>query len=134
MKTLNFIKKYAMAIVAGIAIMGFSSFKLYQKETLTDVVFRYQPPGSLTDPYDESNVKNTAYWVKDNEVCSELAPQEVACSIQVPLGNTMNSGNNIDPSKVTIETSFHSTKNYGVAPSTALTPKYTNPINRQLHP
>lgn len=129
MKAIAFIKQYAMAIVAGIAIIGFSSFNLYQKETLTDVVFTYQPPGSLTNPFDDSNVKNTNYWKPLGTECPTDQDQEVACSIRVPIENTEDeAGLALDPSKVSIQTTFFATNNYGVTTHSS----YSNPRNKPM--
>lgn len=137
MKAISFIKKHAMAMVAGAAIIGFSSFKLAglnEQTKDTDLIFTYVPPTGSSTPYSEANVKNTANWQRSAASCSESVEQEVACSIAVPSANTMNSGNTIDPSKVTIETFQHSTNNYGVSPSSAATPQYNDPLNRPLEP
>lgn len=137
MKAISFIKNNAMAMVAGAAIVVFSSFKLMNANLDTnqsDIVFTYQPPSGSPTPYSDANVKNTANWQKSTTSCSDSADQEVACSIAVPSSSTMNSGNNIDPSKVTIETFQHSTNNYGASPSSAATPQYNDPLNRPLEP
>ncbi len=137
MKAISFIKKHATVMLAGAAIIGFSSFKvikLNNENKDTDLIFTYVPPAGSPAPYSDTNVKNTANWQRSSTSCSDSEDQEVACSIAVPSTSTMNSGNNIDPSKVTIETFQHSTNNYGVSPSSASTPEYNDPLNKPLDP
>ncbi|QIH35260.1 hypothetical protein [Sphingobacterium sp. DR205] len=137
MKAISFIKKHAMVVLAGAAIIGFSSFKvieLNKQNKDTDLIFTYVPPAGSPAPYSDTNVKNTSNWQRSTSDCSASTEQEVACSIAVPATSTMNGGNNIDPSKVTIETFQHSTNNYGVSPSSAATPQYNDPLNRPLEP
>lgn len=137
MKGISFIKKHAMVVVAGAAMIGFSSFKaieLNNKNKDADLIFTYVPPSGSLTPYWDANVKNTANWQRSTSDCSPTSDQEVACSIAVPSTNTVNSGNNIDPSKVSIETFQHSTDNYGVSPSSASTPQYSDPLNKPLEP
>lgn len=132
MKAIAFIKKYATAGIALAAIIGFSSFKLYQKEMLTEVVFRYEAPSGDPDPYSKANVENTDNWKAGSTECTPPISKEAPCSIRVPLDNTlMGDGNEIDPSLVTINTQKHSSSNnYFVVQ--ANNSEYSNEINRSL--
>lgn|SRR5690606_15910041 len=128
MKITSILQKNAMAIVAMATIVGFSAFKIGSEAIQTTATFVYQAPSS--DPYAENNVKNTSNWIRSTESCSLDEAQDVACSIEVPLNRTMNGGNQIDPSQVTIETFQHSANNYGVSPSTS--GHYEEPVNKPL--
>lgn len=131
MNIINFIKKNAMAVVASIAILGFSSFQLAEKALLTEVTFQYQPP-SGSNPFDQTKVQDQSNWTPASASCSSEQDQEVACSITVPIENTMNGGTEIDPSKVTIHTALSSAgaNNYLVIPNPSN--EYTNEVNRPL--
>jgi hypothetical protein len=130
MKSIQFLKKNAMAIVAAVAILGFSSFKLAENK-LDEITFQYQPP-SGSNPFDQAKVQDQSNWTPALASCSTEEDQEVACSITVPLANTMNGGTQIDPSKVTIHTSLSpaGANNYLVTPNPSSA--YTNEVNRPL--
>lgn len=90
MNIIKIVKNNAMAMVAGIAIIGFNSFKVLDATSdakQSDVVFTYQPPSGSSTPYADANVKNTANWQRSSNDCSSSADQEVACSIAVPSAN-----------------------------------------------
>lgn len=120
------IKKNLLAIIAVATVIGFSSFKIYEKSSMTDVVFRYQQPESELHPFSAPNVKTLANWKDDSSQCP-TTDDEVACSIMVPIENTINSqGKELDPNKVTISTQQATPNNHGVTSGVG----YSNPVNR----
>lgn len=130
MKAISFIKNNAIAMsIALAAVIGFSAFKA--EENLQDnITFRYQGP--LNDPFSQANVQETSNWTPDSESCDSEEAQQVACSISVPLSNTMNSGSEIDPSKVTIHTSLSPAGGNNYLVSSNPNGEYTNEVNRPL--
>lgn len=128
MKLTEIIKKNILAVVALVTVIGFSSFKILKdNDSQSNLVFRYNPPSS--NPYSSTNVKDTDNWELDETSTQCPTTQnQVACSIVVPSGNTMNGEQELDPSKVIIETQQFSTNNHRVIGGTG----YTSPVNKTL--
>lgn len=131
MKAISFIKKHAMVVFAGAAIIGFSSFKLIDRTAQSEVTFIYTP-GAGDTPYEQSSVENSANW-EPGSPCSNSLAQDKACSIKVPFANTMNGGTELDPAKVSIESQEHlSSGQYRVITGSSST-GYSDPVNRPLN-
>ena len=59
MKAISFIKKHATVMLAGAAIIGFSSFKvikLNNENKDTDLIFTYVPPAGSPAPYSDTKI------------------------------------------------------------------------------
>jgi len=125
MKLIEIIKKNIIAAVAVAMVVGFSAFKVVDKNLQTDAVFTYNAPQNEPQPYSETNVKNLNNWVLSNNPCSIAEDQEVACSIRVPLAN-ITQDDELDPSSVTISTSEFTPGNHMVTNGTG----YTEPTNQ----
>ncbi|MDR2282860.1 MAG: hypothetical protein LBE37_06615 [Sphingobacterium sp.] len=96
------------------------------------VIFRYQAPTGVSDPYDEAHIENTENWVQLTPDCSSSSTPNAPCSIEVELGNTIGGlGDEIDPLKVTIKPKFVSTARYMVD-TPSLGDNYANPVNTQI--
>lgn len=124
------------ALLLGIAVLGSaftgkSEHKDEPKANLNTVIFRYQPPTGVSDPYDQMHVNNTANWKPGLTACTSQPNPNTPCSIEVDLENTVDeAGLEIDNSVVTINTSFVSAQRYIVASPTGS--QYTNQRNIKL--
>lgn len=129
MKAIAFIKKNSMLLLAGAAIIAFSAFKISENKVQSSLTFKYEAPAGDPNPFSDTNVKNTAHWKLDptNTPCPTTINQ-VACSISVPIGNTMNDEQELDPTKVQISTLLSSTNNYRVVNGTG----YSSPVNKAI--
>lgn len=130
MNTKALIRKNILAALAVIFITGFSSFKLWDKATQSTVTFIYTPASGDT-PFEQSSVEEPSNW-SPGSPCNNSLDQDKACSITVPLTNTMNSGQELDPSKVSLQSAEHeSSGSYRIVDNSS--GGYSNPINQPLN-
>ncbi|PRD57036.1 hypothetical protein [Sphingobacterium gobiense] len=130
MKAISFIKKNILPVIAVVTVISFSSFKLWDKATQSTVTFIYTPASGDT-PFEQSSVEEPSNW-NPGSPCSESEDQDKACSITVPLTNTMNSGQELDPSKVTLQSEeYESSGSYRIVDNPS--GGYSNPINQPLN-
>lgn len=101
------------------------------EKALTTVIFRYQPPTGVANPYDQEHVQNTENWKPAETACpSEFSPN-TPCSLEVPTANTVGGNEQeIDGNLVTINTTFVSANRYMLAAPTGT--QYSNPVNIAL--
>lgn len=126
---LNNIKKHAMALAAltiAIGSLTLMSFKAELKSNQTSRIFKYTPPSS-TNAFSKSNVEDPNNWeIDETDTPCPTSQNDIACSIAVPLSNTMNGGQELDPSKVSITTQQSSINNHRVI----LGSGYSSPVNK----
>lgn len=128
MNIIAIIKNNFLMLVDVATVIGFSAFKAVEKKAQSNLIFKYEaPPG--TDPFAEAKVKNTANWVLDEtSTPCPTTQNQVACSISVPPTNTMNSGQELDPTKVSIASQQFTSNNHRVINGTG----YSSPVNRSI--
>ncbi len=63
MKLIEIIKKHGMLLVAGLAVIGFSSFKMIEKTTFSEVWFTFNSPLNPSDgvAYEEAVLEPSNY-------------------------------------------------------------------------
>ncbi|MBB2949332.1 hypothetical protein [Sphingobacterium sp. JUb56] len=99
MNTINFIKKYALAMVAVATVLTFSAFKVSggdgQQKRMTVAVYFH---GNPTIP---SQVENEALWNTDpnDESCNAI--NQKAC-MQLVEHTDLTGSNTLDPAKITL--------------------------------
>lgn len=100
-------------------------------KALTTVIFRYEAPTGVSNPYDQEHVQNTENWKPAETACGTQLNPNTPCSIVVPSANTIG-GNEleIDPNLVTINTEFVSANRYMLAAPTGT--QYSSPVNIAL--
>lgn len=131
MNAIAFIKKHATAGIALAAVLGFSAFNISENKLQTEVTFVYTPaPGDV--PYSKTSVEDLSNWER-GAPCNSSLDQDKACSITVPLSSTMNSGQELDPNEVQIESEQHGTSGSYAIVLGSSSRGYTEAINQPLN-
>lgn len=128
MKSIQFLKKNAMAIVAAVAILGFSSFKLAETNKIESpvTVYFHGLPSSSTD------VQNESLWTEEpnNESCN--TGDQNACAMIVDesdLASGTPGSRQLDPSKISIQAAATSGTSYVPDPDNSTGSPFS-PLNR----